>query len=82
MPKHLKDGEMGFGRYNLFPLLPIVWSSNVTIRFESCGDTLSNSSSDLFDGLIRYVACGVNAWNVGALVQVGFDVAVFVGFYA
>jgi hypothetical protein len=71
-----------FGRYNVFPLFSVIWSSNNAVCFEGCGDALTNGCSNLLDRVIRHVASRVNAWNASSLKNVAFDVSFIVNFDA
>src|SRR5665647_2468971 len=67
--------------YNPFSLFSVIRSSNVAVRFQSCGDSLPYSGTYLLNRMVGHIACRVKSCNVGLLANVNFNVAMLVGFY-
>ena len=60
--------------YNPFSLFFVIGLSNVTISFKSGCDTLTHSSTHLFNRMVGYIACSVNSrqmlvcWRISILM--------------
>src|SRR5665648_46377 len=60
----------------------VVWSSNKGVSFKRGRYSLHHRCNDLLYRMISYVACTINAFQVGVLAYIDFYVAMLINFYA